>query len=90
MSALPHFLAAGAPAPKAEGAFGKLMKGKNLPPFMERFEQAAELGDAKVHPCSMAMDVMGAHKEDLLPFVGAPMGLTKFMSLADGGQCWSY
>jgi peroxiredoxin family protein len=90
MNALPHFLAKGAEPPPNEGSFGALMAQKNMPPFLELFEQAADLGDAKIYPCSMAMDVMGAHKDDLLPFVGAPMGLTKFLSLAEGGQCWSY
>lgn len=89
MNALPHFLAKGGAPVTSEGPFGELMAGKNVPPFLELFEQAADLGDAKIHPCSMAMDVMGVHKEDLLPFIGAPMGLTKFLSEAEGGQCWS-
>lgn len=90
MNALPHFVKDGNAEAPNEGAFGVLMAGKNVPPFMELFEQAADLGDAMIHPCSMAMDVMGVHKEDLLEFVGAPMGLTKFLSEADGGQCWTY
>ena len=89
MNALPHFLAKGGEPMTNEGPFGELMAGKNVPPLLELFEQAADLGDAKIHPCSMAMDVMGVRREDLLPFIGAPMGLTKFLSEAEGGQCWS-
>jgi len=90
MNALPHFLAKDAPPTPSEGPFGELMSGKALPPFLELFEQAAELGDAKIHPCSMAMDVMAVGRDDLLPFVSAPMGLTKFLTVAEGGQCWTY
>ena len=90
MNALAHFVKERAATSQCEGDFGRLMQGKNVPPFLELFEQAAELGDARIHPCSMAMDVMGVRKDDLLSFVDAPMGLTKFLSVAEGGQCWSY
>ncbi|RMF37761.1 MAG: hypothetical protein D6754_08705 [Alphaproteobacteria bacterium] len=90
MNALPHFIAERETPLANEGSFGQLMEGKNLPPFLELFEQAADLGDAKIHPCSMAMDVMAVKRDELLPFLAEPMGLTKFLSVAEGGQCWSY
>jgi peroxiredoxin family protein len=77
------------PAP-SEGAFGKLLEQKKAPPFKQLFQSAAELGDAKIRPCSMAVDVLGVKQGDLEPWVGEPMGLTKFLSDAHGGQVWSF
>lgn len=74
----------------AEGELGQLILDKQAPPFLQLFEQAVELGDAKVHPCSMAMDVLGVGRDDLLSFLGAPLGLTKFLSEAQGAQTWSF
>lgn len=90
MNALRPFLKGEAHSPPVEGDFGQLMVEKNAPPFLQLFEQAAELGDAKIHPCSMAMDVMGVSRNDLLPFLGVPLGLTKFLSDAQGAQSWSF
>lgn len=90
MNAMPYFVASGCEPAPAEGEIGRLIETKNVPDFMELFEQAVQLGDAKIHPCSMAMDVIGVTPEDLLPFVAEPMGLTKFLSVAEGGQCWSF
>jgi len=65
MNAMPLFLKGSQAAAPAEGPFGALMAGKNVPPFRTLFQQAIELGDAKVHPCSMAMDVMDLDREAL-------------------------
>jgi peroxiredoxin family protein len=89
MNALGHFRR-GASAPAAEGAFGKLLVEKKAPGFKQLFQSAAELGDAKIHPCSMAVDVLGVQSADLEPWLGEPMGLTKFLSDAHGGQVWSF
>jgi peroxiredoxin family protein len=32
----------------------------------------------------MAVDVMGVKDDQILPFLGEPLGLTKFMADADG------
>src|SRR5574338_596704 len=58
MNALAHFRR-GAATPGVEGAFGRLLVDKKAPEFRKLFQQAAELGDAKIHPCSMAIDVLG-------------------------------
>jgi len=90
MNALPYFIKGhGANAP-AEGEFGKTMAGKNVPPFNELFQKATEFGDAKIHPCSMAMDVLSAKSEDLEPYLGQPIGLTKFPISAEGGQILTF
>ena len=90
MNALPPFVKGRDGEVGNEGELGRLMTEKKAPPFLQLFEQAVELGDAKVHPCSMAMDVMGVGPDDLLPFLGAPLGLTKFLSEASGAQTWSF
>ena len=90
MNALQHFRkGASEPAPP-EGAFGKLLDEKRAPGFKQLFQSAAELGDAKIRPCSMAVDVLGVAQQDLEPWLGEPMGLTKFLSDAHGGQVWSF
>lgn len=90
MNALPHFVAGTEPDAPCEGEMGRLIESKNVPEFMHLFEQAVELGGANVHPCSMAMDILGVNESQLNPLLGAPMGLTKFVSMAEGGQCWSF
>ncbi len=90
MNALLHFVTGESADVPTEGKMGKLMAEKNVPEFLGLFEQAVELGDAKIHPCSMAVDVLGVGADKLKPFLAEPMGLTKFVSLADGGQCWSF
>ena len=89
MNALAHFRR-GATAPAAEGGFGKLLIEKKAPGFKQLFESAAELGEAKIHPCSMAIDVLGLEPAELEPWLGEPLGLTKFLSDAEGGQVWSF
>ena len=90
MNALAPFRKGAASQAPAEGEFGKLLAGKKAPPFKQLFENAVELGDAKVYPCSMAMDVLGCDTADLEPYLGEPMGLTKFLDDAAGGQVWTF
>lgn len=90
MNALAFFMkGASQPAP-CEGDFGKLLETKKAPEFLMLFESAVELGDAKVHPCSMAVDVMGLKPADLRDFVGEPLGLTKFLEDASTGQVYTF
>ena len=90
MNAMPFFVKGNdAPAPP-EGPFGTLMAGKNVPAFRTLFENAVDLGGAKVYPCSMAMDVMGVEREALEPYLSEPLGLTKFLHDARDSQVWSF
>ena len=89
MNALEHFRR-GAAAPAAEGAFGKVLAGKKAPGFKQLFQQATELGDARIHPCSMAVDVLGVQSAELEPWLKEPLGLTRFLSDAEGAQVWSF
>ena len=90
MNALKYFVKGNDHKAPLEGEMGKTMMDKNVPPFLELFEQAVELGDAKVYPCSMAMDMLEIKSEDLFDYVGEPMGLTKFLSDVKQGQVWSF
>jgi peroxiredoxin family protein len=90
MNALRYFVkGAGARAP-AEGPMGELMEQKKVIAFQQLFAHAVELGGAKIHPCSMAMDVLGLQPGQLEDFVGEPMGLTHFLDCAAAGQVWSF
>ncbi|MEJ2509243.1 MAG: DsrE/DsrF/DrsH-like family protein [Gammaproteobacteria bacterium] len=86
MNALPYFIKGKDEQAPAEGEMGRLMGEKNVPPFKQLFEQAAELGDAKLFPCSMAMDVLGVGSDDLEDVMEPALGLTRFLSDAEGGQ----
>ena len=90
MNALKYFVKGNDHKAPLEGEMGKTMMDKNVPPFLELFEQAVELGDAKVYPCSMAMDMLEIKSEDLFDYVGELMGLTKFLSDVNQGQVWSF
>ncbi len=90
MNALPYFVKGRAPDAPVEGEMGRLMAQKGVPPFKQLFQQAVELGDAKLLPCSMAMDLMKITKEDMDGEVGPPTGLTRFLSDAEGSQVLTF
>ena len=90
MNALQYFIKGSDTSAPAEGSFGDVMSGKNVPPFKSLFENAVELGDAKIYPCSMAMDVLDADAEDLEPYLSEPLGLTKFLNDAADHQIWTF
>ena len=90
MNALPYFVKGRTIDAPAEGELGVLMAQKGVPPFKQLFQQAAELGDAKLLPCSMALDLMKITKDELDPEIGPPTGLTRFLSDAEGGQLLTF
>lgn len=90
MNALSYFVKGAPKDPPAEGMVGKLLVDKQAPPFEELFANAVELGEAKICPCSMAMDVLALEQHDLEDYFGEPMGLTRFLDDAIGGQVLSF
>ena len=90
MNALAQFVRDSRVEPPDEGAFGRLLTQKKAPGFKHLFEQAVELGDASIHPCSMAMDVMGLESGSLEPFLREPLGLTRFLDDAAEAQVWTF
>ena len=89
MNALPYFVKGNADKAPHEGMMGDRMAGK-VPEFKTLFEQAVEYGDAKIFPCSMAMDVLGVEKEGIEDFLQEPTGLTKFLHDAADAQVWTF
>jgi peroxiredoxin family protein len=86
MNAFPLFLKDAPESAPSEGNFGDVMQERKVLSFRRIFEQAVDLGDAKIYACSMAMDVMGVKENELASCVVGPLGLTKFLSDAEGGQ----
>lgn len=83
MNALAFFTRLSASEPSSEGEMGRLLLAKKAPSFRDLFRQSIDLGSVKVYPCSMAMDILGLEPKDLMAYMAAPMGLTKFLSELD-------
>lgn len=90
MNAVKYFIKGNADEAPTEGEFGPLLASKGVPPFRQLFQHAADLGDASLLPCSMALDLLKVEKEDLDPSFGPPTGLTKFLSDAEGAQLMTF
>lgn len=90
MNALTYFVEGHSTIAPAEGKFGELLDKKGVPPFKQLFQQAAELGDARLLPCSMAMDLLEITDDNLDSGFGPPTGLTKFLMDAEGGQLLTF
>ena len=90
MNALQYFTKDSDGKAPSDGPMGDLLVEKNAPEFMELFESAVELGDAKIFPCSMAVDIMGLNKDDFVDYLSESLGLTKFLDDASEGQIWTF
>lgn len=90
MNALTYFVEGNTAVALAEGDFGGLLDKKGVPPFKQLFQQAADLGDAVLLPCSMAMDLLEITDANLDPGFGPPTGLTKFLMDAEGGKLLTF
>lgn len=90
MNAMQYFVKDSGAEPPSEGEFGTLLQTKGVPPFRDLFQMAAELGNATLLPCSMALDLLKVTKDDLDPALGPPTGLTRFLSDADGAQIMTF
>lgn len=91
MNALAYFIKGDTSVAPVEGEFGKLIaNNKGVPSFRVLFQQAADLGDAKLLPCSMAMDLLEITDGDLISEFGKPTGLTKFLMDAENAQLLSF
>jgi peroxiredoxin family protein len=90
MNAVPYFIKGATSDPPSEGVFGDLIVKKKAPDFKTLFRQAVELGDAKILPCSMALDIAEIGADTLEPYVGEPTGLAGFLDAARGAQVWTF
>lgn len=90
MNALTHFVKGHTASAPAEGEFGALLDKEGVPPYKQLFQQSADLGDAQLLPCSMALDLLQITGDDLDPEFGPATGLTKFLIGAEGGQLLTF
>ncbi len=90
MNALTYFVKGQTAIAPMEGEFGTLLDEKGVPPFKQLFQQAAELGDAKLLPCSMAIDLLKLGENDLDPEFGPPTGLTSFLVDSEDGELLTF
>ncbi|WP_297475737.1 DsrE/DsrF/DrsH-like family protein [Ferrovum sp.] len=90
MNALPHFVKGSTAEAPHEGPMGDLMKARKVPEFKMLFEQAIELGSARLYPCSMAMDVLGVGSEQLEDYLEEATGLSRLLTEVQDGQVWTF
>ena len=91
MNALTYFVNGSTEDAQTEGEFGRLMaENKGVPPFRQLFRLAAELGDAKLLPCSMAVDLLEVGEDAIDPAFGPPTGLTRFLTDAKSGRLLTF
>lgn len=69
------------------GRMSEVLKERNAPDVIELLRQGKQLGEMQVWACSMALDVLDWDTDRLVEdlFDGA-VGLTRFLSDAEGGQ----
>jgi peroxiredoxin family protein len=63
-------------------AMMQLMQKKNMQPWFETLKKAKELGNIRVHACSLTFDLMGLKKEDMADFVDDIVGVGEFIEMA--------
>jgi len=90
MNALLYFVRDETSQPPGEGRFAELLRQDGVPGFRELFGHAVELGDAKLLPCSMAVDLLKLGPDSLQPEVGPPTGLTRFLSETEGARVMTF
>lgn len=62
--------------------FAHLMQEKNVPTIFETLKQAKELGNVKIHACTMTMDLLGQTQEEFIDLVDDTMGVGEFIERA--------
>lgn len=60
----------------------QVMKEKKVPSWYDTLKNAKELGNVKIHACSMTLDLLGLKKEHLDDIVDDIMGVGEFIETA--------
>ena len=68
------------------GTVGAEMLSKNIPLFCDLLREGKENGDLRLYACSMAMDVMGWKREDLIDLFDDVIGVSSFLGMSQGAQ----
>jgi peroxiredoxin family protein len=90
MNAMKYFVKGADQRAPAEGEVGRALESRKAPRFDELFRQAVELGEAKIYPCSMAMDLLELGPDELEPYVEKAMGLTRYLDEVRDAQVWTF
>ncbi|MEM2873609.1 MAG: DsrE/DsrF/DrsH-like family protein [Nitrososphaerales archaeon] len=60
----------------------QVMKEKKVPSWYDTLRNAKELGNVRIHACSMTLDLLGLKKENLDDIVDDIMGVGEFIETA--------
>jgi peroxiredoxin family protein len=71
-------------APEAPPEAPELMRSHGGDHWSELFRQAKDLGEVRIHACSLSMEMFGITKDDLDPLVDDVWGVASFFLGADG------
>jgi peroxiredoxin family protein len=71
-------------APEAPAEAPELMRSHGGDHWSELLRQAKDLGEVRIHACSLSMEMFGITKDDLDPLVDDVWGVASFFMAADG------
>jgi peroxiredoxin family protein len=71
-------------APEAPPEAPELMRSHGGDHWSELLRQAKDLGEVRIHACSLSMEMFGITKDDLDPLVDDVWGVASFFMGADG------
>ena len=64
------------------GMIMQAMQAKHVPSWYDTLKTAKEIGNVRVHACSMTFDLMGMKKEDFTDIVDDVIGVGEFIDMA--------
>ena len=68
------------------GVLGQAAIRKNAPLFSDLLLQGKEMGTLKVFACALALDLMDAKLDEMVPVFDEVVGVATFWGKAEGGQ----
>jgi peroxiredoxin family protein len=87
MNALKPFLKANFDSEEFKiGTVGKELLAKKVPLFDSLLRDGKELGELRIYGCSLAMDVLGWKKEDMIDVFDDVIGVSAFLGMAQHAQ----
>lgn len=68
------------------GKVGQAAIRKNVPLFSDLLLQGKEMGSMKVFACALALDLIDAKLDEMVPVFDEVVGVATFLGKAEGGQ----
>jgi len=68
------------------GPMMAMMKQKHMPSWYDTLKQAKEMGNVKIHGCTMTAELMGQKKENYDPIIDDMVGVATFVDAAQNSQ----